>query len=115
MKPAVAQRAYRVRSTIGLGRLIASSMSIGVLTFSNWQLSHPAIVFIVLWSIAGVSMGLIYFDRSIFSLKIQPSQTASHLRRWRARQLTSDLYRVQHSTNLCAINCAWQLIPTAYK
>ncbi len=62
MKPAVTQRAYRIRSTIGLGLLIASSISIGVLTFSNWQPSSPVVVFIVLWSIAGVGMGLTYLD-----------------------------------------------------
>lgn len=62
MSPARSLLAYRLRSIIGLSMLIASSLAISVLTLNEWHLPHPTLWFVVLWSVAGLGMGLTYLD-----------------------------------------------------
>lgn len=62
MKPAVTHRAYRIRSGAGLGLLIATATAIGAWVLSQWQTSSPISMFVILWTIAGIGMGLTYLD-----------------------------------------------------
>lgn len=62
MKPARSLRAYRVRSTIGLTLLMASAAAISVLSFNKWNTPSPTLMFVALWTVAGIGMGLTYLD-----------------------------------------------------
>lgn len=62
MKPARSLLAYRVRSTIGLTLLMVSAAAFGALSFNSLDTPRPTLVFVALWTVAGIGMGLAYLD-----------------------------------------------------
>lgn len=62
MKPATTNRKYQFRVITGLGIIIITTIAITVILLTGLQLSSPNIIFLILWTIAGVGMGLTYLD-----------------------------------------------------
>ncbi|MDO4411677.1 MFS transporter [Cutibacterium sp.] len=61
-KPATTKRSYRIRSSIGMALLVTSSSVIVAWLVFQWGHWSPTVVFVILWSTAGVGMGLTYLD-----------------------------------------------------
>lgn len=62
LKPAMTSRIYKLRSTIGLCLLVVVSVAITIGVLVRLQLTSPSIIFLVVWTIAGIGMGLVYLD-----------------------------------------------------
>ncbi|MDO4911437.1 MAG: MFS transporter [Corynebacterium sp.] len=62
IKPARSARAYRIRAVVGLGLILLCIVGTASLLFSDWEPASTKILFVSLWTIAGIGMGLVYLD-----------------------------------------------------
>ncbi|MDO4909882.1 MAG: MFS transporter [Corynebacterium sp.] len=61
-KPARSARSYRTRAVVGLGLILLCIVVTASLLFTDWVPSSTKILFVTLWTIAGIGMGMVYLD-----------------------------------------------------
>lgn len=61
-RPANTQRRYALRSAMGLLAIASASLTIGLWVVLDISISQPIWVLVILWTIAGVGMGITYLD-----------------------------------------------------
>lgn len=62
LKPANTKRRYRVRSTVGLAAITVTSVLISLCIWFGFTIENMVLALIVLWTIAGIGMGITYLD-----------------------------------------------------
>lgn len=62
MKPANTTNAYRLRSMIGIGLIFLTAIAISIGVLTRWYPNSPTTILLVVWTFAGIGMGLVYLD-----------------------------------------------------